>query len=154
MDYTVELTIETRRPLTEDALIDVAEVGGAATGRAGEKRLETILTVRAVNVREAAEQAIEAISARVPGRVIAIDVMTTDEADRRLAERSQLVGTSEIAEILDISRQRVSTLSRRDDFPEPLARLASGPVWRKGDLSTFAAGWRRSPGRPRKTAAP
>ena len=152
MDYTVELTIEARRPLTEDALFDVAEVGGASTGRPGETRLETILTMRAGDVREAAEKAIQAITARVAGRVIAVEVMTTEEADRRLVEQAPLVGISEIAGMLDISRQRVSTLSRRNDFPAPLARLASGPVWRMGDLSTFAAGWRRSPGRPRKTA--
>ena len=30
------------------------------------------------------------------------------------------------------------------------ARLASGPVWRPGDLSAFAAGWRRQPGHLKK----
>jgi hypothetical protein len=153
MDYTVELILEARDPLTEDALLEVAEVGGAASGRPGETRLSTVLTVRAEDVGEAGAAAIETVTRRVAGRVIAIEVMTTEEADRRLAEVAPLVGITEIAGMLDISRQRVSTLSRRGDFPAPLARLASGPVWRKGDLSTFASGWRRSPGRPRKAAS-
>jgi hypothetical protein len=62
--------------------------------------------------------------------------------------REELVGVGEIAQMLKISKQRVTTLSKRQDFPAPLQRLASGPVWRKSDLSTFADGWQRKGGRP------
>jgi hypothetical protein len=149
MEYTVDITLRARRPLTEEALFAIAELGGAAAGRPGERHLETTLTVEAGDIRTAAAVAMERTTARVAGHVIAVKVMTTAEADRRLSERPKLVGVTEIAQMLGISKQRVSTLSKREDFPAPIETLASGPVWRAGDLSTFAAGWRRAPGRPR-----
>ena len=42
---------------------------------------------------------------------------------------NDLVGTSEIADLLGVSRQRVHQLTARDDFPEPLARLQAGAIW-------------------------
>lgn len=150
MEYTVEITLRARRPLTEDALFALAEIGGVAVGRPGERHLETTFTVDAANAPEAAYESIPMVTGRVPGIVLAVEVLTTEEADRRLAEQPQLVGVTEIARMLGLTKQRVSTLSRREDFPTPLATLASGPIWRAGDLSTFAAGWRRKPGRPRK----
>lgn len=151
MDYVVEVAISTRKPLTEAALTAVAEVGGAAGGIIGGRRLETTLTVKAATPADAAATGVDIVTGLVAGVAIAANAMTVDEADRRDAERVEVVGVTEIAGMLGISKQRVSALSQRDDFPAPLARLASGPVWRAGDLSTFADGWRRLPGRPPKT---
>jgi hypothetical protein len=39
------------------------------------------------------------------------------------------VGAAEIAELLGVSRQRVDQLTRRSDFPLPVAELVSGRVW-------------------------
>lgn len=152
MKYTVNITLHTKRALTEKALIDLAEIGGVAEGRPGERRVETTLTVEAPNVRQAADRAIERVTERVAGTVVAFFVMTIEEADRRLADRDRIVGVTEVAEMLGVSKQRISMLSQREDFPRPLEQLASGPVWRARDLSTFSAGWRRKPGRPPKTA--
>ena len=45
-----------------------------------------------------------------------------------------LVGLHEVAELAGVSRQAVCNwMVRRTDFPEPLANLASGPVW-KGEI--------------------
>jgi hypothetical protein len=151
MEYSVELILQTRRPITKGALIKIAEVGGVAVGRPGERHLETTLTAEADNVEQAAKQAIALVTGRITGIVVAVEVMTTAEADRRLAERPELVGTTEIAVMLGISKQRVTTLSKRHDFPMPVQTLAAGPIWRARDLSTFAMGWQRKPGRPRKT---
>src|SRR5690606_21891542 len=63
----------------------------------------------------------------------------------------ELVGTAEVAEMLGVSRQRVNALTAHPDFPRPVAELAAGKVWRKGDLSRFAEERARRPGRPRKT---
>lgn len=154
MEYTVEIAIATKKPLTAEQLESVAEVGGAAAGDVGGMRVETVLTVRAKDHPGAAAKAIETITARVAGDVIAVEVMTTDEQDRRLAVPApEYVGIAEIAELLGVSRQRVDQLQSRQDFPAPVARLAAGPVWRKGDLSTFADGWQRKAGRPPKEAA-
>jgi hypothetical protein len=154
MIFTVEVTLRTARPLTERALTNVAAIGGAAAGNVGERRLETILTVEAKDIREAAEHGVLQIMKIVPGVVVAVESMTTDEADRRLNERPEIVGVTEVAGMLGVSKQRVSALSKRVDFPAPLARLGSGPVWRAGDLSTFAGGWQRKAGRPKKVAEP
>lgn len=151
MEYAVEITVQTRRPLTIEALEAVAAIGGAASGNVGERRLETTLTVSASDPPVAATRAIEIVTSTVPGKVVAIEVMTTEEQDRRLAEPAfpELVGVSEVAEMLGITRQRLAVLRQRPEFPAPVAELAAGPIWRRGDLSTFAMGWQRRPGRPR-----
>jgi hypothetical protein len=151
MEYTVEITLRASRPLTEETIFEVAELGGVVVAAPGQKQLETTLTVTASDVQKASARAIDLVTARVAGTVVAVEAMTTAEADRRAADEPHLVGVAEIAEMLKLSKQRVSTLSQRKDFPKPLVRLATGPVWRAGDLSTFAAGWRRQPGRPRKS---
>jgi hypothetical protein len=40
-----------------------------------------------------------------------------------------LVGTAEIAELFEVSRQYADRLTRVPSFPEPEAELASGRVW-------------------------
>jgi hypothetical protein len=57
------------------------------------------------------------------------------------------VGTSEVAALLGVSRQRVSELSRAAHFPQPVTSLASGPVWTKPGILLFVDGWDRAPGR-------
>jgi hypothetical protein len=59
----------------------------------------------------------------------------------------ELVGVSEAAEILGWDRRRVATYVSRGAFPEPVAALASGRVWRRQDIESFGADRRRRPGR-------
>ncbi len=49
-----------------------------------------------------------------------------------------LVGVAEAAALLGWDRRRVITYVDRGSFPEPLARLASGRVWRREDVAAFA----------------
>ena len=42
---------------------------------------------------------------------------------------TRLVGTAEVAAMLDVERPRIAKLMRLGDFPAPFAVLASGPVW-------------------------
>lgn len=67
------------------------------------------------------------------------------------SKKLTLMGATEVAEFLGVSRQRVLEL-RRDhaEFPQPLEQLRSGPVWDKSDIESFLAGWDRTPGRPRR----
>ena len=62
-----------------------------------------------------------------------------------------VVGVSEAATILGWDRRRVITYVDRGSFPEPVARLASGRVWRREDVEAFARAWnsRRAGRRPR-----
>ena len=56
----------------------------------------------------------------------------------------EIVSSQEIQRMLGgISRQRVYQLTSREDFPEPLAVLGIGKVWKYDDV----AAWARSRGR-------
>lgn len=51
----------------------------------------------------------------------------------------ELVGLTEIAELLGISRQRVHKLSQEaSGFPEPFARLSAGLIWLRADIEEWA----------------
>lgn len=84
--------------------------------------------------------------------VVRAEALTFEELDRDLETRNlpELVGVSEIAELLDVTRQRASALAKRPDFPSPIASLASGPVWTRPSLNRFVDEWPRKEGRPPK----
>lgn len=50
---------------------------------------------------------------------------------------SQLAGIAEIAELLGVTRQRVTQLTKREDFPPPVERLRMGPVWNLSDVKDW-----------------
>ncbi len=56
---------------------------------------------------------------------------------------ADLMGTSEVAALLGISRQRVLVIARQPGFPKPLAVLKMGNVWRGSDVRIWLAA--RSP---------
>jgi predicted DNA-binding transcriptional regulator AlpA len=62
-----------------------------------------------------------------------------------MVKEGDLLGVAEIAAMFEVETNTAWRWSQRDDFPEPVARLASGPVWRRRDLER----WKRpQPGRP------
>ncbi|MHB1711866.1 MAG: helix-turn-helix transcriptional regulator [Acidimicrobiales bacterium] len=64
--------------------------------------------------------------------------MTTTEPVTLRVPNYLVVGTAEIAVLLRVSRQRVDQLTRRPDFPLPVAELASGRFWVRGDVERWA----------------
>jgi hypothetical protein len=50
----------------------------------------------------------------------------------------ELVGVAEAAELLGWDKRRIFTYLGRGSFPEPVAALASGRVWRRRDVEEFA----------------
>jgi hypothetical protein len=52
--------------------------------------------------------------------------------------------------MLEVTKQRASELARRANFPKPIARLASGPVWKKASIARHARTWDRRPDRKGK----
>lgn len=53
--------------------------------------------------------------------------------------RLDLVGISEIAEMLRVSRQRVDRISRTDpEFPNPVADIHAGRIWDRADIRAWA----------------
>ena len=66
--------------------------------------------------------------------------------------QDELVGVTEVASLFGVAPNTAWRWSKEDGFPEPVARLASGPVWRRVDVEA----WRRDrvprpTGRPRKS---
>jgi prophage regulatory protein len=62
----------------------------------------------------------------------------------------RLVGTQEIRVRLGgVSRQRVYQLTRRPDFPQPVAQLTQGSVWLAEDVDRWIASRRTRDGKPR-----
>jgi hypothetical protein len=49
----------------------------------------------------------------------------------------ELAGLAEIAEIFGVTKRTASNYTQRDDFPEPVDRLASGPIWRRTDIERW-----------------
>lgn len=84
-EYTVEIAARTAEPLTEEVLERFAELGGVAVGNVGEHRVEITMTIAANEFPNAMLQAIARVRDVAPHELIAVDVMTTEEADRRLA---------------------------------------------------------------------
>ena len=49
-----------------------------------------------------------------------------------------LVGVAEIRDMLGgVSRQRASVIANQRNFPEPIAVLAMGKVWRRSDVEAW-----------------
>lgn len=57
----------------------------------------------------------------------------------------ELMGTSEVAALLGISRQRVLVIAQQPGFPKPLAVLKMGNVWRGGDIRRWVAARNAAP---------
>lgn len=53
---------------------------------------------------------------------------------------NDLVGVSEIASMLGVSRQRVDQLATSPDFPDPVAELGAGRIWTRAAVEAWMAG--------------
>lgn len=82
--------------------------------------------------------------------VVRVEALTDEELDHRLQTPMfpKLVGVAEVAEMLGVSKQRVSELGRQESFPRPIISLASGPIWAEPAVAQFIEHWDRRPGRP------
>lgn len=80
-----------------------------------------------------------------------VSLVSDADLDAELATPSfpDLIGTREIADLLEVSPQRISALRRSSSFPEPVAELRAGPVWTAHSVRRFVENWPRQPGRPR-----
>lgn len=55
---------------------------------------------------------------------------------------ADILGTSEVAEVLGTSKQRIHDLRKMVEFPEPMKVLASTPLWDKNDILQFLSIWK------------
>lgn len=61
-----------------------------------------------------------------------------------LIDTENLCGTAEAAAVLGVVKQRIHTLRKRPDFPQPIVTLAATPLWDKASLLAFKATWKPS----------
>jgi hypothetical protein len=71
------------------------------------------------------------------GCVNALRRLAGEDASLWIEITPEVVGVSEAATILGWDRRRVATYVSRGAFPEPIAALASGRVWRREDVEAF-----------------
>jgi hypothetical protein len=53
-----------------------------------------------------------------------------------------VVGVTEIAGLINVSRQRADQISRTKGFPDPVQELASGRLWLQADVEAWARAMR------------
>jgi predicted DNA-binding transcriptional regulator AlpA len=63
----------------------------------------------------------------------------------------KLAGLAEVAGLAGVSRTRAGQLANHPGFPEPVQRLAMGPVWRESDVQAFLDTPRKAGRRPKDT---
>jgi hypothetical protein len=156
-----------RGSVDPDVLFDLIEAledyhAGAASLSPDGTRIGVDLWVEAPSLRAAlaaGERAVlQALAAvGLAGMSIAAaDVKPWAELEAELARPNypELVGVAELAEILGVSKQRISELAATEKFPRPLAQLKGGPVWDRASIGNFLQTWQRKPGRPSKKAVP
>lgn len=76
--------------------------------------------------------------------------MVSEHQDQRRALEPalpELAGGQEVAHLLGVSKQRLYQLITREDFPDPVLRLAAGPLWLVRSIQAFERQWTRKPGR-------
>jgi predicted DNA-binding transcriptional regulator AlpA len=81
---------------------------------------------------------------------VELTAKTEAALDAELAEPPpfpEVVGATEAARMLGVSRQRLYQLAEREDFPPPMVQLAAGPVWLTDSIRAFEGSWDRRPGR-------
>jgi hypothetical protein len=61
-----------------------------------------------------------------------------------LIDPSNLCGTAEAAAVLGVLKQRIHTLRKRPDFPQPIVTLAATPIWDKESLVAFKSTWKKT----------
>ena len=162
-EYAADVTTDLEH-ITDDQLDDLVDAlahVSAAPSMLGD-RLSVQITVACppeAGLVEAHRAAVRHVLFALAGlgidaQVVAVDVQTAEEFERRLGLPPQvhdLVSTTEAGEILGVSRQRVLQLAERDDFPEPVRLGQRDLLWSADALRRFARGWDRRPG-PKKVA--
>lgn len=133
-------------------LVDALAGHGPAVGGGGD-RYDVQFSVDAADVGAAMTKALRlwrravAAAGLPPWPIVRSELLTAAEQDADLARpQPVLVGVSEIAGLLGTTRNRAWQVTRKPDFPRPLADLAGGPVWALPMVARFLEEWPRRRG--------
>ncbi|MFL5737322.1 MAG: helix-turn-helix transcriptional regulator [Actinomycetota bacterium] len=150
-DDAIDRLMEALEVLEAEA--PIVSAGGGVNG------VGVTFSVGSATPEEAVQQGLAVFRAAIEKAALPIFAIERVEAITEAAQTVALntggesfVGVAEIAQILGVSKQRVYELREKPTFPQPVARLRSGPVWQRSMLNRFIAEWpRRRTGRPPKT---
>lgn len=162
-EWLIEVGVEMgRRPDSQvcDALLAIvpelverdASVSTFETGAIGMLWVEA---PDALAAQDDARQVVKLIAAKTGGFATLVQVRSIDlvAAEVHRPTLPTLLGSSEVGELLGVSRQRVHQLHREHpEFPPPLVQVSMGPLWDEAAVEKFAQVWDRRPGRRRVTA--
>lgn len=116
-----------------------------------DQSITVALTVEARSLKEALQDGFEHLSSFLGREIEPTAASVTQQQDFEAAllepRIPQMMGVAEVAEHLGVSKQRVSELSRAQNFPRPIIALAAGPVWLASSIDAFVASWPRKAGR-------
>lgn len=89
-------------------------------------------------------------AAGVRGQAVAAHVTAAGHGQVDLSQPPvpELIGLTEVGEILGVSRGRLRQVTQRGDFPPPVARVRGGAIYARPAVEAFNAGWDRSFGPP------
>jgi hypothetical protein len=121
-----------------------AELGAGLVQDVVVGTVRLMLEVAATTARQATLEALRVAGAAVAAKPVRILVMSGEDFvnDVQTALMAvDLLGVAEIAQLFGVSRQRVNQLIGRPDFPVPVARLLSGPVFTKPAVEAFEKRW-------------
>ena len=76
-----------------------------------------------------------------------IGFMVYRHVSRRSGPDDRLASIAELAELFGVSKPTAIRYTQRPDFPQPLDRVAAGPIWRRADVEE----WARAPPPPPAT---
>lgn len=85
------------------------------------------------------------------GSVCRVEALKMDVLSAELERPTfpDILGTTEVVELLGVSRQRIHELRTAGRFPEPMVELAAGPIWLRSGIEAYLETWSRKAGRPR-----
>lgn len=143
--------------ITEDQYENlVTHLTGYGIVVADEQYLTLHLTVTGPTLRQATDVALRDTRAAytaafsTAGEQLHARVITEAAhiAEIRRPPRLDLVGTGDIAAILNVSRQRVDELKDHPEFPNEVSSIGGRRVYTRDSIAAFNEQWDRSPGRP------
>lgn len=146
--------------LTDDQHDSLADLPGYGFVTADGTHVRLGMTVEAATLRQATDAALRAAREAhtatfgTPGDPTEIRVLPEDIYQQEIAHPRtlDLLGTTEIGELLEVSRQRAAELAdTHPEFPAAIGETSRGRVWTRDSIVKFEQRWNRKSGRPRKT---
>jgi len=155
-DYAVTVVSTLDKPVDDiDALIDALADTASASITDSELSLTTDISADDLTAAIALGIAVLVAAAGQAGvsvgRTVEAEALEVERQEAQLSEPNlpDLVGPTEVASILHVSRQRVhQLLAENRHFPPALLRLGSGPLWLRSTIEAFDRTWERRIGRP------